>query len=124
MLKRARGAFRSDELFSEDEIRWLLLACRTAMDLWDDSWFVLFARQVQLARDAGALTVLPLALSLQAGIQIFAGQFALAEALCEEARAVSAAIANPDAPYARLVLAGWRGQRAKTVLLTAASDRD
>jgi DNA-binding CsgD family transcriptional regulator len=124
MLKRALRAFRVDELSSEEEIRWLLLACRTAMDLWDDSWFALSARQVQLARDAGALAVLPLALSLQAGTHIFSGHFAAAEALCEEARAVSDAIANPDAPYARLVLTAWRGQREETVRLTAAGDRD
>jgi hypothetical protein len=119
-----RRAFRGDEFSSEEEIRRLLLACRTALDLWDDSWFVLSARPVQLARDAGALAVLPLALSLQAGTHIFSGHFATAEALCEEAHAVSDAIANPDAPYARLVLAAWRGQREETVRLTAAGDRD
>jgi DNA-binding CsgD family transcriptional regulator len=124
MLKRALGAFRGDELSSEEEIRWLLLACRTAMDLWDDSWFVLCARQVELARDAGALAVLPLALSLHAGTHVFAGQFAAAEALCEEAHAVSEAIANPDAPYARLVLTALRGQREETLRLIAAGDRD
>ena len=69
MLKRALHAFRREELSSEEGIRWLWLACRTAMDLWDDdSWFVLSARHVQLARDAGALSVLPLALNRQAGI--------------------------------------------------------
>jgi DNA-binding CsgD family transcriptional regulator len=125
MLKRALRAFRSDELSSEEGIRWLWLACRTAMDLWDDeSWFVLSARQVKLARDAGALTVLPLALNLQAGIHIFAGQFDAAEAFGEEAHAVSDAIANPDVPYARLNLAGWRGQQDETSRLTAAGDRD
>ncbi len=125
MLKRALRAFRGDELSREDGIRWLWLACRTAMDLWDDeSWFVLSARQIQLARDAGALTVLPLALNLRAGIQLFAGQFAAAETLSEEARAVSDAIANPQVPHARLFLAAWRGQREETVRLTAAGDRD
>jgi DNA-binding CsgD family transcriptional regulator len=124
MLKRALGAFRGDELSSEEEIGWLLLACRTAMDLWDDSWFELCARQVQLARDAGALAVLPLALSLHAGTHIFAGQFAAAEALCEEAHAVSEAIANPDAPYALLVLTAWRGRREETIRLIAAGERD
>jgi DNA-binding CsgD family transcriptional regulator len=125
MLKRALRAFRSDELSSEEGIRWLWLACRTAMDLWDDeSWFVLSARQVQLARDGGALTVLPMALNLQAGIHLFAGQFAAAEALGEEAHAVSDAIANADVPYARLILAAWRGQRGETSRLTAAGDRD
>jgi DNA-binding CsgD family transcriptional regulator len=125
ILKRAVRAFRGDELSGEEEIRWLWLACRTAMDLWDDeSWFVLATRQIQLARDAGALTVLPLALNLRAGIHLFAGQFAAAETLSEEARAVSDAIANPDVPYARLILAGWRGQQAETARLTAAGDRD
>jgi DNA-binding CsgD family transcriptional regulator len=125
MLKRALRAFRSDELSSEEGIRWLWLACRTAMDLWDDeSWFVLSARQIQLARDAGALTVLPLALNLRAGIHILAGQFATAETLSEEAHAVSDAIANPDVPHARLFLAAWRGQQGETLRLTAAGDRD
>ena len=125
MLKRALRAFRGDELSSEDGIRWLWLACRTAMDLWDDeSWFELSARQIQLARDAGALTVLPLALNLRAGIQLFAGHFATAETLSEEARAVSDAIANPHVPHARLFLTAWRGQEAEMSQLTAAGDRD
>ena len=125
ILKRALRAFRGDELSSEDGIRWLWLACRTAMDLWDDeSWFVLSARQIQLARDAGALTVLPLALNLRAGIHLFAGEFAAAETLSEEARAVSDAIANPDVPHARLFLAAWRGQEAETSRLTAAGELD
>ncbi|HEX3832463.1 MAG TPA: LuxR C-terminal-related transcriptional regulator, partial [Solirubrobacteraceae bacterium] len=125
MLKRALRAFRGDQLSSDEGIRWLWLACRTAMDLWDDeSWFVLSARQVQLARDAGALTVLPLALNLRAGIHLFAGHFAVAETLSEEARAVSDAIANPDVPHARLFLAAWRGQMAETLRLTAAGERD
>jgi DNA-binding CsgD family transcriptional regulator len=125
MLKRALRAFRGDELSSEDGIRWLWLACRTAMDLWDDeSWFVLSARQIQLARDAGALTVLPLALNLRAGIHIFAGEFAVAEALSEEAHAVSDAIANPDVPHARVFLAAWRGRLEETLRLTAAGERD
>jgi DNA-binding CsgD family transcriptional regulator len=125
MLKCALRAFRSDELSSEEGIGWLWLACRAAMDLWDDeSWFVLSTRQVQLARDAGALTALPLALNLLAGIHIFAGQFAAAETLSEEAHAVSDAIANPDVPHARVFLAAWRGQEAETSRLTAAGDRD
>ena len=125
MLRRALRAFRSDELSNEDGIRWLSLACRTAMDLWDDeSWFVLSTRNVQLTRDAGALTVLPLALNLKAGIDLLAGQFAAAEALAEEAHAVSRAIGNPDMPHARLFLAAWRGQQRETSGLTAASEED
>jgi DNA-binding CsgD family transcriptional regulator len=125
MLKQALRAFRADDLSSEDGIGWLWLACRTAMDLWDDeSWFVLSTRQIQLARSAGALTVLPLALNLRAGIHLFSGEFAAAETLSAEAHAVSNAIANPDVPHARLFLAAWRGQQAEISRLTAAGDRD
>jgi hypothetical protein len=121
MLKRALSAFRGDDISREEDLRWLSLACRVAMDLWDDeSWFVLAAWQIQLARDAGALTVLPLALNLRAGIHLFAA----AETLSEEARAVSDAIGNPDVPYARLILVGWRGQQAETARQTAAGDRN
>ncbi|HEY2435759.1 MAG TPA: LuxR C-terminal-related transcriptional regulator, partial [Solirubrobacteraceae bacterium] len=125
MLKRAMRAFRSDELDHEGGIHWLSLACRTAMVLWDDeSWFVLSGRQVQLAREIGALTLLPLALNLQAGVHLFAGPFAAAEALADEAHAVSDATGNPDMPHARVFLAAWRGQHEETLRLTAASARD
>jgi DNA-binding CsgD family transcriptional regulator/tetratricopeptide (TPR) repeat protein len=125
MLKRALRAFRSDELSSEEGIRWLSVACRAAQDLWDDeSYFVLSGRNVQLTRRAGALTALPLALNLQAGMHLFAGQFAAAEELIEEAHSVSAAIGNPDMPHARLFLAGFRGQEEETSRLAAAGERD
>jgi DNA-binding CsgD family transcriptional regulator len=125
MVKRALHAFSGDELSSEEGIRWLWLACRTAMAFWEDeSWFVLAARQIQLARDAGALTVLPLALNLQAGIQLIAGEFAAAEASGEEAHAVSDAIGNPGVPYLRMNLAAHRGRQDETLRLTAAAERD
>jgi DNA-binding CsgD family transcriptional regulator len=125
MLKRALSAFRSEDLPRDEALRWLWLACRIALDLWDDeSWYVLSARQVQLARDAGALTVLPGALTLRAGIQLFAGEFAAAEVLAEEANGVSAAIGNPEVAYAHLILAGWRGQQAETAELIEAGTRD
>jgi DNA-binding CsgD family transcriptional regulator len=124
VLKRALSAFCDDNLSTEEELRWLWLACRAAMKLWDDeSWYVLSTRAVQLARDVGTLTVLPHALTLHSGIHIFAGEFATAEALSDEAHEVSAAIGVPDVAYIRLILAGWRG-KAETPQLIAASDRD
>jgi DNA-binding CsgD family transcriptional regulator len=125
ILKRALRAFRSDELSSQEGIRWLSAACRAAMDLWDDeSWFVLSARNVQLTRDAGALTVLPRALNLRAGVHLYSGHLAAAEELAEEAHEVSAAIAHPNVPYLRLNLAAHRGQQEETLRLIATSERD
>jgi DNA-binding CsgD family transcriptional regulator len=125
MLKRALSAFRGDSVSNEDALRWLWLACTAAIQLWDDeSWYVLSDRHVQLARDAGALTVLPLALNYCAGSRVSAGEFAAAEALGEEAQGVSLAIANPDVSISSLFLGGWRGRQAEALELIQASDRD
>jgi DNA-binding CsgD family transcriptional regulator len=124
-LKRALMAFRGGNVSAAEELRWLWHACRAAMVLWDDeSWCVLSTRAVALARDAGTLTVLPHALTLQSGIHIFAGEFATAEAQREEAHEVSAAIGLPGGAYTRLILAGWRGRQAEMPDLIEASERD
>ena len=125
MMKRALSAFRGDDLSSDEALRWLWLACVTAIQLWDEeSWRVLSDRYVQLARDAGALTVLPLALNHGAGWRVFAGDFSSAEELGEEAREVSAAIGMPDVSISNLFLAGWRGREVEALRLIEASDRD
>lgn len=63
MLRRALSAFRGPNLPDEEALRWLAKAGRTARDLWDhESMQALATRHVRLARDAGAFTVLPLAL--------------------------------------------------------------
>ncbi|MEN3282712.1 MAG: hypothetical protein V7607_3852 [Solirubrobacteraceae bacterium] len=124
LLKRALLAFRRENVSTEEELRWLWLACRAAMKLWDDeSWYVLSTRAVQLARGVGTLTVLPHALTLHSGIYIFAGEFDTAEALRDEAHEVSAAIGAPDVAYTRLILAGWRGQQAEMPELIETSVR-
>ena len=125
MLKRALSAIRGDDLSNDEALRWLWVACVTAIQLWDEeSWRVLSDRYVQLARDAGALTVLPLALNYCAGCRVCAGEFVSAEALGEEAREVSVAIGNPDVSISSLNLAGWRGREVDTLRLVEASDRD
>jgi DNA-binding CsgD family transcriptional regulator len=125
VLKRALRAFSGEDISVEEELRWLWLTCRAAMKVWDDeSWYVLCTRAVQLARDAGTLTVLPHALTLHAGLNVFAGEFAAAEALADEAHEVSAAIGVPDVAYIPLILGGWRGRVAETSTLIEASDRD
>jgi DNA-binding CsgD family transcriptional regulator len=125
MLKRALRAFRGDGISNDEALRWLWLACATAIYLWDDeSWRALSDRYLRLTRDAGALTVLPLALSYCAGCRVYAGEFASAQALGDEARAVSIAISNPDVSISSLFLDGWRGREAEASKLIEASDRD
>ncbi|HET6869410.1 MAG TPA: AAA family ATPase, partial [Solirubrobacteraceae bacterium] len=81
-LKRALGAYPSGEASTEEALRWLWLALQAAVDLWDDEmWEVLTTRHVQLTRQTGALTVLPLALSARSGAYTFAGELATAASL-------------------------------------------
>ena len=122
ILGRALTAFRAEEVRTEEGLRWLPLACRASHDVWDDeSWYLLSARLMELAREAGALAVLPVALRLGAGIRLLAGEFAAAASIAAEAEAVARATGNPAGPYHRLMLAAWRGQEAETGQLIAAT---
>src|SRR5262249_12535645 len=79
LLRRPVTAFCRDEVVPQEEHRPLWLAARAAALLWDyGSWDLLSARQVLLSRDAGALGVLPVALSTRAGANLFAGELAAA----------------------------------------------
>jgi len=122
MLKRALSEFRDQEVAVEQALRWLPLACKMAHDVWDDeSWHVLSGRLIDLAREAGALTVLPIGLSLRFAMELFAGKFASAESLSEETQVVSDATRSDLAPYGTLLLAAWRGREQETLRLIEAT---
>jgi DNA-binding CsgD family transcriptional regulator len=124
-LKRALRGLRRSADRGEGDMHWLWLACRIAPDLWDDeTWNELTVRQVQLARDAGALNILPIALTYRAGVCVHAGEFAAAAALIEEATAITRATGAAPFLYTSLVLAAWRGQESQTQELIAADLQD
>jgi DNA-binding CsgD family transcriptional regulator/tetratricopeptide (TPR) repeat protein len=84
-----------------------------ALELWDaDSWHELASRQVQVARDSGALVQLQFALTFLARSQLAAGELADAAVLIEEERAIAEAAGNPPVGYNAMVLAAWRGQES------------
>jgi hypothetical protein len=115
ILKRALSDFRDQELAMGQGLRWLPLACKMAHDVWDDeTWHVLSGRLIDMARDAGALTVLPIGLSLRFASELFAGDFAAAEVLNEETEAASEATRSNLAPYGSLLLAAWRARERET----------
>ena len=121
-LKRALEAFRSDGGHHDGELRWIWLACRIAADLWDyETWGALVTRQVELVRDAGAMTALPLALSQRIGAHTFAGELAAAALLVDELQAAAEATSAELLAYGRLVLAAWQGQDAEARALIEAS---
>jgi DNA-binding CsgD family transcriptional regulator len=121
-LKGALRAFRDEPMSEEDALRWLWLACRIARALGDDaSWDELTHRQVQLARNAGALSLLPIALIERFGVQLFVGDLDAAASLVAEAEAVVEATGSQLAPQGAIALAAWRGREAETSALIQAS---
>ncbi len=124
-LRRAVNAFRREDVSGGDGRRWLSLAARLAAFLWDDeAWDVLSARFVQLARDAGALSVLPLALATRSAVQLFAGEFAVASSLLEEVVAVNEATGASLAPYVGLAHVAFQGREAEAAPLIEAATRE
>jgi DNA-binding CsgD family transcriptional regulator len=121
VLKRALEAFRDEQISEEDALRWLWLACRVARALGDDaSWDELTDRQVRLARKAGALSLLPIALIERFGVQLFVGDIGEAQSLVAEAEAVVDATGSHLAPQGAIALAAWRGSEDEVAALIEA----
>jgi DNA-binding CsgD family transcriptional regulator len=118
-LQRALSEFRRTEPEGVFDTAWAWLAA----DLWDaNAWFELGARQVQAARDAGALTVLPLALHTIAVWHVLAGDFALAETLLAESDSIMAATGDAPMSHARLFLSALRGSDAQALITASIRD--
>jgi DNA-binding CsgD family transcriptional regulator len=124
ILRRALAAFGSG-MSMDEELRWLWLACVAAVHLWDDErWDLLSGRYVELARGAGALSELPLALSMRAYMLLFTGDLGAAASLIDEIQAVTEATGSSRAPYAALALAALRGRQTEASALIEATIRD
>jgi hypothetical protein len=68
-FRRAVAALQASE-----DVRWFMLGCLAAGEIWDlHAWHALASRWVQLCRQNGALTILPIALQLLAGAEVAAG---------------------------------------------------
>jgi DNA-binding CsgD family transcriptional regulator len=122
-LRHALAALCETGRANHDIRRWLWLACPVApepiaLELWDDeAWHELATRAVRLAREVGALAVLPVALVYRACVHVHAGQFAAASALIDEADAIAEATGDAPLRYTSLVLVAWRGEEARALEL-------
>jgi DNA-binding CsgD family transcriptional regulator len=114
LLKEALSAFQRESDLSPDEARWLWFADLVAQFMWDDSaWSALFTRQLDLVREMGALSALPLVLGTGIGVYAFHGELKKAALLEEELRAAIEATGIAPVPYGRLSLAALRGREAE-----------
>ena len=114
ILKEALSAFRRETVLPPREARWLPLACQAAADVWDDvTWRLLSTRELERARDTGALTAMPLVLSTLSYIHAISGELAAAEALLDEIKAATEATGIPSHRYVALWIAALRGREAE-----------
>jgi DNA-binding CsgD family transcriptional regulator len=139
LLRRALGAFAGAVPASQvpasqglagqgpadQELRWLRLAGPAARHAWDDqAWDALTVRHLRLARDAGALSELPLALSRRVYLHLFSGELAAAASLTDELPAAAEHTGGDLTSYAALGLAAVRGQDDEARALTEAIGQD
>ena len=123
-LRRALTDF-GDGMSVEEELRRMYLACITAMRLWDDDrWEALSARYVQLARETGSLSELPLALTARAYMLLFTGDLTAAASLTDELQTVKEATGSGLASYCPMGLAALRGDEAGASALIDATMKD
>jgi DNA-binding CsgD family transcriptional regulator len=123
-LRQALTVF-GDGMSAEEELHWLWLAGVAAIRVWDhDRWDALSARHVQLARETGALSELPLALTSRAHALLFAGELTAAAFLTDEIQAVKEATGSGLAPYGAFDLAAMRGDEAEALALIDATIKD
>jgi DNA-binding CsgD family transcriptional regulator len=125
MMREALEAFGAG-MPVDEELHWLWLASVVAATrTWDhDRWDVLSARHVRLARETGALSELPLALTSRTCVLLFAGELPAAALLADEMQAVKEATGTGLAPYGAFGVAALRGDEAGTLALIEATVAD
>ena len=107
-LKRAAAVLA--EIPVEDVLHWGWIATGASTAVWDDEGFhSIAARQLGLARDAGAFAQLPLYLSQLGIARAWMGDFEGAASLIAETESVAASTGTGFPPYAMLMLQGLQG---------------
>jgi DNA-binding CsgD family transcriptional regulator len=116
-LKLALDAFTSADTPSEHQLRWGNVASHAAQIVWDERWGAISERVLRLGREAGVLSVLPIALTASCGWMLHAGDLDQAAALAEELVVVAQATETKLPPFAAIALAAWRGREAEALSL-------
>jgi ATP/maltotriose-dependent transcriptional regulator MalT len=125
VLRRAGSAFAGDEVSIEEVLRWGWLATAAAVMVWDyETCLAVATRGVELAREAGALSVLAVSVNVMTQAVVLGGEFGRAALLIGEADSVIEATGAQVAPYGALVLAGLQGREAIAAGLIDATIHD
>ncbi|GAB3062170.1 LuxR family transcriptional regulator [Intrasporangium mesophilum] len=127
VLREALGRLREADMPAESWLHHGAMRATTAAAaaLWDlDSWEAMSGRQVQLARELGALSVLPTALNGLAVVATWKGDFETAGALTAEHDAITQATGMQIVPYGAMLLSAYRGRTDEASALIAAATED
>jgi DNA-binding CsgD family transcriptional regulator len=124
-LTVALGAFREEPLSEEEELRWLWVACQIARALGDyEAWDELTGRHVELARRAGAFSLLSIALTERVVVELASGRIGVATSLAAEADAIVEAAGSHLVLRASIMLANWRGRDTEALALIQAREQE
>jgi DNA-binding CsgD family transcriptional regulator len=125
VLEQAASGYAGKRISIEEALRWGWLATAAAVMVWDHETCVEVAtRGVELAREAGALTVLAVSANVMAQAVALGGEFGKAASLVAEANSVTEATGAQVAPYGALVLAGLQGREARASSLIDATIKE
>jgi DNA-binding CsgD family transcriptional regulator len=125
ILRRAHEGFDGGDMAENEQIRWKWLATVLSVHLWEDvRWQAISESHVQIAREAGALGELPLALSQRVYAHLFAGELTAAALLVDEIRAATEATGSNLTPYGAVGLAALRGREPEAISLIDESRQD
>jgi DNA-binding CsgD family transcriptional regulator len=125
VLQRAATGFAGADASLEEVLRWGWLATAAAVTVWDfETCLAIAEREVEVAREAGALAVLAVGANVLAQAVVLSGEFGKASLVIAEADAVVEATGTGVLPYGALVLAGLQGREAEASALIDATIRE
>jgi DNA-binding CsgD family transcriptional regulator len=122
ILKRAVSAFSAVDDDDGELLRWGFLVTHAAHALWDEAPYrALPSRHIELARQAGALAVLPISMTLRVGALLHEGEMAAAAAMLDDLEAVVDATGIPRPPFGFVALGCARGRETEVRTLVQAT---
>jgi DNA-binding CsgD family transcriptional regulator len=117
-LLRATSDFSGADVPVDECLRWSPFATAAGNAIWDDDGVrAVCARQIQIARDAGALGQLPPLLLALGNATARGGDLAAAGSLMAEANAITEATGTRLPPYTEMLVLAMRGREAEAVTL-------
>jgi DNA-binding CsgD family transcriptional regulator len=116
LLRRAALVFAEEETTTEERVRWATAAEAASIMTWDEErWHAIVAREIQSCREAGWLAQLVISVNSMAILSVWRGDFSAAASLIAEVGAIAAATGTRFAPFAAVMLPGFRGVESEAV---------